>query len=137
MPKNARTFLKSLILPLFYEAANGYNLCMAMTMTGTRIEVVPVQAERDEAEIAAAMACVFAILQSRSLEQQAAPEEKSSNWGYASRLEGVGNAEIMQSPIQTSAQSRSSWWTGKSGLCSLIAFLSFSVFFCQLQMLVS
>ncbi|MBC7996544.1 MAG: SpoIID/LytB domain-containing protein, partial [Leptolyngbya sp.] len=111
-------------------------------MTGLRVEVVPVQTETDEGEIAAAIACVFAVLKLRQAESEALASsqsqqsssqdssykqsadgtagETSENWGKASRLEGTGQGQVLQA-LKPMPSSRSTWWSVKSGLLSIIS----------------
>lgn len=102
-----------------------------MTMTGLRIDVVPVQAETDEAEIAAAIACVFAVMKQRQandsaeserLRQESLTDSSNSpnNWGRASRFEGSGQGTVTQSLKMTST-TRSAWWSSRSGLLSILS----------------
>ena len=111
---------------MFYLAANGYNF--EMTMTGLKVEVTPVQAEQDEAEIAAAIACVFAVLRSRRVDEDDAQSPAESNWAIASRLEAVGQAQVKET-LAAPLPHRSSWWSARSSLFSFLTALSLS-FFC-------
>lgn len=123
---------------MFYWAANGYNLGMTMTvnMPNLKIDIQPAQADAgsqtvqtDPAEIAAAMACVFAVLKSRGLVQSEPETQRESNWGFASKLEAIGEAEVKESPVRTASnRTRSNWWTARSALLSAITVLS-GVFF--------
>ncbi len=96
-------------------------------MTGIRVnlDVTPVQGERDEAEIAAAVACVFAVLKARSVVQERSGPPRQSSWAFASRLEAVGQAEVREIPAQPSCQ-RSLWWSARSSLLSLLTAVSLS-----------
>ncbi len=93
-------------------------------MTGLRLDVTPVEAEQDEAEIAAAIACVFAVLKSRSVVQHEPEPAKESSWAIASRLEAIGQTGVKESIPQPSPQ-RSAWWSARSSLFSFLAALSF------------
>ena len=120
---------------MFYWAANGYNLGMTMTvnMPNLKVDIQPAKVEAgsqtDPAEIAAAMACVFAVLKSRGMVESEPETKRESNWGFASRLEAIGEAEVKESPARTTGNgSRSNWWTARSALLSVIAAIS-GVFF--------
>lgn len=96
-------------------------------MTGLRIDVTPVEAEQDEAEIAAAIACVFAVLKSRSIVQSDPEAAKEANWAIASRLEGVGQTQVKETFHQPSPH-RSFWWSTRSSLFSFLTALSLAIF---------
>lgn len=127
---------KTLILPMFDLAANGYNLGMTMTvnMANLKVDIQPAQAEagsgNDAAEIAAAIACVFAVLKSGAVEQnEAETGRRGSNWAFASRIEAIGEAEVKESqPQGLKNGNRSNWWIARSALLSAITALS-GVFF--------
>lgn len=108
---------------MFYRAANGYNF--GMTMTGLKVEVTAVEAEQDEAEIAAAVACVFAILRSRGVDQSDSDAARESNWGIASRIEAVGQSEVKE-VLARPSDNRSAWWSARSSLFTFLTALSLS-----------
>lgn len=94
-------------------------------MTGLKVDVTPVEAEQDEAEIAAAVACVFAVLRSRDAVQNDLEAATEANWGIASRMEAVGQAELKEAPAKPSPH-RSAWWSARSSLFTFLTALSLS-----------
>lgn len=99
-----------------------------ITKTDVRVEVTPVKAEPDEAEIAAAVACVFHILKLRGVEVENAPDAaRESNWGIASKLEGGGQSELSEPPTQKST-TRSRWWSARGTLLAILTACSLSFF---------
>ncbi len=104
---------------------------VATTNENLRVEVTPVRAEPDEAEIAAAVACVFHILKSRGVGlKEIQPDGaaiRESNWGIASKLEGVGEAELTEPPLRKSS-SRSRWWAARGTLLALLTASSLGFF---------
>lgn len=96
-------------------------------MTGLRTDVIPVEAAQDEAEIAAAIACVFAVLKSRSIVQNGPEAAKEANWAIASRLEAVGQSQVKETFHQPSPH-RSSWWSARNSLFSFLTALSLAIF---------
>lgn len=78
-------------------------------------------------EIAAALACVFAVMKSRAMESSQEESQSNSNWATASRLEAVGEAGLREKPAGQLG-TRSRWWSGRSML-SLLMALSFGLLF--------
>ncbi|MBA3860151.1 MAG: hypothetical protein C0507_24860 [Cyanobacteria bacterium PR.3.49] len=71
-------------------------------------------------EIAAALACVFAVMKSRAIDPRQSEPQSDSNWATASRLEGVGEVGLREKPAGQSG-TRSRWWSGRSMLSLLMA----------------
>lgn len=99
------------------RAANGYNLKMSTTADN-----------RDE--IAAALACVFAVMKLRGTATSESESEcQSSNWATAARLEAVGEAAFNEKPGSANTGTRSTWWSGRNMLTSCLMALSLGFFF--------
>lgn len=94
-------------------------------MTGLRVDVTPVETEQDEAEIAAAVACVFAILRLRGVVQNDPAAACESNWGIASRIEAVGQSQVRETLAKPFAH-RSAWWSARSQLMGFLTAISLS-----------
>lgn len=79
-------------------------------------------------EIAAALACVFAVMKSQGAAADQTENQSDSNWATASRLEAVGEAGLREKPVARTGN-RSHWWFGRNVLLSALLALSFAAFF--------